>query len=311
MLREKNALFMFCKPPVPGQVKTRLTIERGGKLTPEQAAEFFRRSLLDVAELALIAIEKLEERNAAERRAAVDQQVAAADNQAVAAAADAVPLRSYDFFVSTTPSGAIEQLRAVFEADGEWPRPIEFICDRGASFDEHFDDAFNQLFARGYSKVVSIGGDMPTLSCRHIVEAFMWLDYLAKADEAGLGRGFVCAPCQQSGVSLVGYTATTPLSAQGVYYNTDGLPALDAYTQKLEQTAVPAAYLNPVSDVDGDADLAHAISCLNAIAEATRYQDDLFLARRVLEWIDQRALRASAPPNDEHDPRQYIDTITQ
>ena len=41
MAEKKQALLLFSKPPVPGMVKTRLTTERGGFLTPEQAAEFF------------------------------------------------------------------------------------------------------------------------------------------------------------------------------------------------------------------------------------------------------------------------------
>ena len=47
MAERKNALLVFSKPPIPGMVKTRLTTEFGGFLTPEQAAEFFRRSLYD------------------------------------------------------------------------------------------------------------------------------------------------------------------------------------------------------------------------------------------------------------------------
>lgn len=39
MTNRKCALLIFSKPPVPGLVKTRLTRERGGILTPEQAAE--------------------------------------------------------------------------------------------------------------------------------------------------------------------------------------------------------------------------------------------------------------------------------
>jgi hypothetical protein len=115
------------------------------------------------------------------------------------------------------------------------------------------------------------------------------------------------APCQQSGVSVVGYTKTTPIDSQGVYYNLDGTPVLDAYTAKLQALDLPFAYLSPVADIDGDNDLAHAISCLGAIAEATRYQPDIYLARRVLEWIDRKGLRACAPPNDDYDPREQLD----
>ncbi|MDR2493281.1 MAG: DUF2064 domain-containing protein [Coriobacteriales bacterium] len=290
-LSERNAVLLFSKPPVPGLVKTRLTKERGGNLTPEQAAEFFRCSFLDVADLVMAVLEELDEANRIEQE----------DDASV-------PVRSYDFYVSTTPASSVALFEEVFKSDGGWDglaHPVRYLVDKGASFNEHFDDAFRQLFDCGYDNVVAIGGDMPTLPREHIIDAFMWLEYLAAQDPSR--AALVLAPCQQSGVSLVAQTRHTPIDSAGVYYNLDGLPALDAYTAKLRETSVPAAYLSPVSDVDGDSDLAHAISCLNAIAEATRFQPGLFLARRTLEWIDRSGLRASAPPNEEHDPRWEID----
>ena len=53
-------------------------------------------------------------------------------------------------------------------------------------------------------------------------------------------------------------------------------------------------------------DLAHAISCAKAIAEASKYQD-LFVPHRMLTWIEFMGIRATTPPNDNHDPRDYLD----
>jgi glycosyltransferase A (GT-A) superfamily protein (DUF2064 family) len=276
---KRNALLLFCKPPVPGQVKTRLTKERGGNLTPEQAAEFFRCSLLDIIDLG---------------------QLCLADLQEAAGGAAA-----FDLVISTTSEASITALKEVLAADDAEERQLSFIVDKGASFDEHFDDAFAQLFAAGYSQVVAIGGDMPALPYTHITDAFNWLERLSAFSEAG--HAFVMAPCQQSGVSLVGQTAGTPIDSQGVYYNLNGLPALDAYAQKLDALDIPCAYLAPVSDVDEDHDLAHCISCLNAIAQAHLWQEALYLPCRVLEWIDAMGLKASAPPNENHDQRHMID----
>ncbi|MFR0868888.1 MAG: hypothetical protein ACLSGS_07690 [Adlercreutzia sp.] len=86
MTTKKHALLIFSKPPIPGMVKTRLTRERGGILSEQQAAEFFRRSLYDVSELCMHALIELQRENDA--RLAADPD------------ADAV---TYDFFVSTTP----------------------------------------------------------------------------------------------------------------------------------------------------------------------------------------------------------------
>lgn len=288
MNTSKSALLLFCKPPIPGLVKTRLTEARGGSLTNEEAAEFFSCSVRDVAEVCMLAFDDLEQENALQRQAD-----------------PSVPEKEYDFFVSTISESAVEMVEKMFNEDGEWPRKITYIVDNGASFDEHFDDAFDQIFKRGYDSIVAVGGDMPLLPRSHISEAFQWLDILSREDAHGYA--FVQAPCQQSGVSLVGKTKETPISAGGVYYNRTGLPALDAYTDKLRELRIPNVFLNPVSDIDNDNDLAHAISCLNAVAEASFYQTDIFLARRVLEWVDRMGLQVEAPPNDEHDPRQYID----
>lgn len=285
MTNRKCALLIFSKPPVPGLVKTRLTRERGGILTPEQAAEFFRRSLYDVSELSMHALIELQR-----------------ENDAAVAADPTAEAVTYDFYVSTTPADNVELMRETYEAIGPWPMEVHYLTDAGATFDDHFDDAFTQLFALGYDAVVSVGGDIPTLPKSHITQAFQWLDYFRS-----LGTpGFVQAPCQECGTSLVGWCAETPMDNQGVYYNTGGKAALDAYVEKLKATGAPSAYLSPVADVDEGSDLAHAISCLRAIEEAAPHQG-LFVPRRVLDWINFLGLKVTTPPNENHDPRQYID----
>ena len=286
MTTKKHALLIFSKPPIPGMVKTRLTRERGGILSEQQAAEFFRRSLYDVSELCMHALIELQRENDA--RLAADPD------------ADAV---TYDFFVSTTPADNVQAMRETYDAIGPWPMEVHYLTDAGATFDDHFDDAFSQLFALGYESVVSVGGDIPTLPKSHITQAFQWLDYFQS-----LGTpGFVQAPCQECGTSLVGFSCNTPMDHQGVYYNLDGRPALDGYMEKLEERGVPSAFLSPVADIDEKTDLAHAISCMRAIKQAAVYQTDLFVPQRVLDWVDYMGIQVVTPPNDEHDPRQYID----
>ena len=46
---------------------------------------------------------------------------------------------------------------------------------------------------------------------------------------------------------------------------------------------------------------------MRAIEAASKHQTDLFVPRRVLDWVDYMGIQVSTPPNDEHDPRQYID----
>lgn len=286
MAEKKQALLVFSKPPIPGMVKTRLTTKYGGFLTDIQAADFFKRSLYDVCEAAMHALFELKYAN--------DAKVAADPE------ADVI---TYDFFVSTTPASNVELMKETFDAIGPWPMEIHYITDKGATFDDHFDDAFSQIFAMGYEHIVSVGGDIPTMPKSHITQAFQWLDYFQSQGTPG----FVQAPCQECGTSLVGFSHNTPINHQGVYYNLDGKPALDAYVEKIDAENIPCAYFSPIADIDEKTDLAHAVSCMRAIERAAKYQPDLFVPRRVLDWVDFMGITVSTPPNDEHDPRQYID----
>ncbi|MBN1538344.1 MAG: DUF2064 domain-containing protein [Anaerolineales bacterium] len=283
MNRKKHAFLLFTKAPMAGKTKTRLTKERGGIFTPEEALDFYKACLLDVTEIGFRAIEELNQANASENGDQPDQ---------------------YDFFISYSPASEKEAFEKLFKEAGPWPASIHFIIDHGENFDQHFDDAFKQLFDRGYHAVVSIGGDLPTMPVNHIVQAFQWLAYFDAVSDKG---GFVQAPCQACGVSLVGYTAQTAMDSQGVFYNLQGVPALDAYTHKASQQSIPTAMLMPVADVDNGEDLAHTISLIRSIKYASYFQPDLFVPHRTLAWIDRMGLTISTPPNTEHDPRESID----
>jgi len=282
-MSKKHAFLLFTKAPVPGLTKTRLTTDRGGILTPEAAAEFYKSCMLDVAEIGFQALTELNQR--------AEQGTGTASGH-------------HDFWVCCSPASEQPLLEKVFEEAGPWPGTIRFINDRGQNFDEHFDDAFQQLFDHGYHSVISIGGDLPTMPVSHIVRAFEWLAYFDSFSERG---GFVQAPCQACGVSLVGYTKNTPMDSEGVFYNLDGVPALDAYTAKAKQRGVPVALLDAVADVDDLEDLAHAISLMNAISYSSTYQPELVVPKRTLAWINETGIIVSTPPNTQHDPRERID----
>lgn len=286
-MQKKYAILIFSKPPIPGLVKTRLTKERGGAFTQEQAANFFKRSLWDVTELAMWCMDDLEEMNRQEREAN-----------------PGAPERSYELFISTTPAKNRELMQKTIEEVPGWPRVIHYITDSGATFDDHFDDAMQQIFDMGYEAIVSIGADIPTLPRHHVSQAFQWLDYFSEV----IGTpGFVAAPCQECGTSLIGFNFDTPIDNQGIYYNMDGRPALDGYVEKLQEKNIPNAYLAPVADVDEIEDLAHCVSCARALKQASEFQTGIYVPRRVLEWADFMGIKSVSPPNNNHDPRQYFD----
>lgn len=285
MAEKKHALLVFTKPPTAGVVKTRMTTEYGGFLTMEQAAQFYRCCFYDVCEMSMQALAELQAQN--------DELVAADPT------ADKI---TYDFFCSTTPEKSLPEVKRLFDVVGPWPMEINLLVDHGKSFDEHFNDAYEKIFALGYESVVAIGGDVPTMPKSHIIQAFQWLDYFQSIGKPG----FVYAPCQECGTSLVGFSNNTTMDHTGVYYNMDGRPALDGYLQKLQEADVPSAYFDPVADVDEVTDLGHAISCMRAIKEAARYQP-LFVPHRTLAWVDIMGITVSTPPNENHDPRDMLD----
>ena len=287
MAEKKQALLVFTKPPLPGVVKTRMTTDYGGFLTMKQAAQFYKCCFYDVCDMSMQALRELQQMN----------------DQLVAADPTADRIR-YDFFCSTTPAKSLPKVKEVFDAIGPWPMPINYVVDKGTSFDDHFNDAFAKIFKMGYESIVSIGGDVPTMPKNHIIQSFQWLDYFQ-----AIGKpGFVYAPCQECGTSLVGFSHNTVMDHTGVYYNMEGRPALDGYLEKLQEADVPSAYFDPVADVDEVTDLGHAISCMRAIREAAKYQP-LFVPRRTLGWVELMGITVSTPPNENHDPRDELDAV--
>ena len=286
MTEKKNAMLIFTKPPLPGLVKTRMTSEYGGFFDQEQAAMFYKCCFYDVCMLAMEAMQELQ---------AANDELCAADPEATK--------YTYDFFCSTTPADSIEPMKELFAKGGSWPMEINFLVDKGKTFDEHFNDACNQLFDMGYESLVAIAGDVPTMPKAHLVQAFQWLEYFQ-----AIGKpGFVYAPCQESGTSLIGYSHNTEgMDHTGVYYNMDGRPALEGYLTKIQEHDIPSAYFDPVADIDEVSDLGHAVSCMKSIREAAKYQP-LFVPRRTLAFIEIMGITVSTPPNENHDPRDYLD----
>ena len=287
MTVQKNAFLMFSKPPIPGLVKTRLTTMHDGPFTPLQASTLFHRMMFDVLECTMQALDRLEEQNKRERNAD-----------------PTVPERVYDVFVSTTPHKHVEKMREIFEKGQSWPREIHIIEDHGKVFDDHFDDAFQQIFDQGYETCISVGGDIPIMPRDHIIDAY---NYLHEFQERYPTGGMVLAPCQAGGTSLVGYTHNCGMNHQTVYYNLDGRPALQAYLDKGREAGdIPMALLEPVGDVDNIEDFAHVISVVNALEYASQFQD-VFVPHRTLEFIRAFGLKVTTPPNRNFDSREEID----
>lgn len=278
----KNALLLFSKPPIAGLVKTRLTVLKDGVFEPEVASGLYHCMLFDVAEICCDALAQLEARQAASE-GIVDE---------------------YELIISTTPQKNVEVMQRIFDESGQWPRNISIICDEGASFDEHYNHAFEQVFAMGFDTILSMGADMPALPRAVVVEGFEKLHALCDVP----GGGIVISPDQEMGVSIIGWTRETAMSHDGVFYNKDGKTVLPAYIDKAAELGLPALYLPAVVDVDTMGDLFHNITLVQAIEYCAKF-DDLSVPWRTAQALrDMGYSDVRVPPNDLHDPREEIDT---
>lgn len=278
-MKRKNAILLFSKPPIPGLVKTRLTPLKDGSFSPEIAAYLFHCMLFDVVEICCDALVDLE--------AAVSED------------AD-----TYDIFISTTPHENVAIMQKFFEESGDWPRELHFICDRGASFDEHYNNSFAQVWEMGYDTILSMGADMPALPRAVVIEGFERLHDLCERPKGGI----VLSPDQEMGVSIVGWTKDTDFDHSGVFYNAEGWTVLPAYIHKAEKLGLPALYLPAVPDVDTMLDLAHNVTLVQAIEYCARFQPDLSVPWRTIDALRHIGYtEVRVPPNELRDSREGID----
>ena len=277
----KNAILLFSKVPQAGKVKTRLTPLKDGFLPPEDACRLYEAMLLDVVECCM---------DCAARMESTGEGVLVDDR--------------YDIIISS-PGGRQRQLmEEFFEKRGPWPRPMTFISDTGANFDEHYNSSFEQTWAMGYDAILSMGCDMPALTHDVIEMGFRHLHELCDID----GGGVVLSPDQEMGVSIVGWTRDTRFDHTGVFYCQNGLTVLPAYIEKCRSLGLPARYIPAMPDVDTWADLRHNITLVQAIEYAAQFQDDLTVPRRTLDVLtDYGFVDVRVAPNDLMDPRDEID----
>ncbi len=286
MRERKNALLLFSKVPEPGLVKTRLTTLKDGVFAPEVASGLYHCMLFDVVEIICAAMSKLEGR-APEVDPATGEEVRDV----------------YELVISTTPAKNVEVMRKLFDDAGTWPRELVMIADAGASFDEHYNHAFAQVWDRGADCILSMGADMPALTVNDVVAGF---EALHKLDGAERG-GIVLAPDQEMGVSAIGWTRATDFDHAGVFYNQEGLTVLPAYIAKARELGLPAIYLPPIPDVDTMADLRHTVTLVEALNYCAGFDGNTppWRTADALEQMGWSEVRVM--PNGLFDPRGHID----
>jgi uncharacterized protein len=267
----RNTIVVFTKVPKSGETKTRLTTDRGGVLTPDEAVALYEGCLLDVINVCL---------------AAKCGEVRICYNQ----------------------SGDLKYLEALLSKVSDRSQIKEVFPDRGGSFDNCMQYAADYILKeRVADSIMIVGGDIPSLQPGILQDAAHKLIRLAESP-AGLaaaqpaghsdpqhGAAVVEAACQEGGFSIVGYTNTTPFDFTGVFYNMEGITALDMLIAKVTARNIPLGVVEAVPDVDIPVDLASMIPVVKALRLAARHDARLLVPVHTLAMLEEVGLESTAP----------------
>jgi uncharacterized protein len=265
----KNSVVVFTKVPMAGQSKTRLTTDRGGIFSPEEAREFYQASLLDVLDSCITA-------------------------------------QCCDVYVCHDRAGDALYLKQILKDLTDPSSITEVFPDKGGTFDKGMQYAADYVLkkrkaGRLADSVLIIGGDMPTLQPATIQAAVRKLETLAgsagslKKGVASIGSAMVVSADQECGFNILGYTCTTPFSFDGVFYNLDGVTALDMISHKASENNIPLGILEIVPDVDVPVDLAGFISVAKTMQLAEKHDPSVIAPKRTIRVLEAMGIEASAP----------------
>lgn len=198
----ENALVIFAKAPIVGQVKTRLC----PPLSLEEAKELYRCFLLDTV-------------------------------------ARASRLAGVQVCLAFTPDESEPLFREFL------PTSLQYFPQRGVSLGEREANVFADLLQLGFSRIVLIGGDIPTLPFSHLQEAFSLL--------ADSRNDAVLGPSEDGGYYLIGARAFHPELFEHITWSTSTVLAetlAQARRAGLRIVQVPAWY-----DVDSEEDVKQLV----------------------------------------------------
>ena len=150
--------------------------------------------------------------------------------------------READMFVAFTPVEA-----AIFFKE---TCPANFMCfpQSGGELGEKMELVFQDLFNRGYRKIVLIGSDLPVFPSRFLRNTFRELE------KAGYNR-IVLGPSRDGGYYLIGMNHPTPEIFRGIPWSARGV--LSVTIQKLRDLGMKPYTLPPWFDIDTLEDLHH------------------------------------------------------
>jgi rSAM/selenodomain-associated transferase 1 len=120
---------------------------------------------------------------------------------------------------------------------------VRLIDQVGNDLGERMNHAFETLFARGYTRVLIVGTDAPTLPLEQYKQAVTLLDT----------HDLVLGPALDGGYYLIGLTRPIPNLFTGIPWSTDQV--LKLTQEKAGQLGLKSALLAPWRDIDTIGDL--------------------------------------------------------
>jgi uncharacterized protein len=148
-----------------------------------------------------------------------------------------------DVFVACEPADSIGDMRALV-GDG-----ARLFPQLGDALGDRMRNAFEHLFAAGYSSIVMIGSDLPSLPPSHLAQAFQYLQDRPDA--------LVIGPASDGGYYLIGLRRLRPVLFTSIPWSTADV--LKATTSIAETCGLTVSFVSPWHDVDTVDDLRRVV----------------------------------------------------
>ena len=148
-----------------------------------------------------------------------------------------------DLFVAFEPADSIAEMRGLV---GDEAR---LFPQQGDTLGDRMQNAFGRLFAAGYSAVVMIGSDLPSLPTSHLAQAFQ---YLRDGPDA-----LVIGPATDGGYYLIGLRRLCPALFTSIAWSTADV--LKTTTSIAETCGLTVSFVPPWHDVDTVDDLRRVL----------------------------------------------------
>jgi len=148
-----------------------------------------------------------------------------------------------DMFIAFEPADAIAEMRGLV-GDG-----ARLFPQQGQALGDRMRNAFERLFAAGYSAVVMIGSDLPSLPASHLARALQCVR--DRPDAVVLG------PASDGGYYLIGLRRLCPALFTSIAWSTADV--LTTTTRIAESCGLKVSLVSPWHDVDTVDDLRRVL----------------------------------------------------